>query len=544
MNARNIQINAKKISELEDLSIMEKIINSYIVVSYTENGAKENYKIKLQYLIDQFVNLKEYALNIITNGAKLTNQINGSYRKDDIISLTFIPLSSDYQLTDDSYFTTNCVVENASMLDGKLNLNIKVTGVGNPIICISAESLITYMLNYSGLTNMQVELPKSSFKKNEIFELTLTADKGYKLPESINDFILTGGQLMDYNKLTGKLKIKVNENMVLSGNAIELPKFNVNVNIENASYIINSSSSIFYKDDIFTITINPIKGYYVPQQLNVTNGTIISYDNNIVTIKINGTGDVNVNGAANYKEIPLSIECSNLTYELIQDQLTYHINDVIKIIMTPDDGYVSPNIDNIISRGCEIISYENNELFIKIIDDNNVYIKLNAEIPYKENLYYFGMTYSGEGYFKEKIITASTGETLHIFDNEDTLININSPYISSSINSSPIPYNDFNITNNYTNVAHIEKYTFIALVIPKKYVLKNGNGYLFLDDDNNKYKIQQFGRDISNFEQLKWIYEDDIIDWEVEFYIDNIPHYLLYFKDEDTAGEYKFIKIS
>ena len=91
---------------------------------------------------------------------------------------------------------------------------------------------------------------------------------------------------------------------------------------------------------------------------------------------------------------------------------------------------------------------------------------------------------------------------------------------------------------------YIPKFTFVAILIPKKYVIKNGDGYLFLDDSNNRYKIQQFGIDVTNFEQLKYIYAEDNIDWDIEVSINNVPHYLLYFKDEGTAGEYKFVKIS
>ena len=551
MSAQNIQIKTKKISELDNLQDEKKIANSYIVVSYTENGAKENYKVKIQDLINNASSTtpieKEYAIHIFANGAKLISQSSGPYLKDTVVSLSFRALDN-YQLTNNSCFITNCELISWHAQYGRLNF--RITGTGDPVINISAESLLTYIINYSGLRNMYVNILKMSFLKNEEFDIILTPYNGYELPTSASSFSLSGGTIVNYNKTTGKLRIKVIENMILSGEAIEKQKFNININIENSSYTISPNSLSFYENDEFTITLKPNKGYNAPLQLNVTNGTIISYNNGnngnngIAKIKVDGTGDINISGTSEYKEIILSVIASNLNYTKSPNQSTYHINENVTIDITPNSGYISPKRSNISVNGCSIVSYENNKLIIKITNDSNVKVTLNAELPEIIETYYFGMTYAGEGYFKEKIVTASTGETLHIFDEENTLISVDSSYITSATNVSPIPYNDFNITNNYQNMFYIPKFTFVAILIPKKYVIKNGDGYLFLDDSNNRYKIQQFGIDVTNFEQLKYIYAEDNIDWDIEVSINNVPHYLLYFKDEGTAGEYKFVKIS
>jgi hypothetical protein len=544
MSARDIQIKAKKISELENLEDEEKISNSYVVVSYTENGAKENYKLKLQSLINNAAALqsnKEYAIHVYTNGAKLVSQSAGPYVKDSVVSLAFKPLEN-YRLTDNSYFITNC--ELISWVPQYGRLNFKITGTGNPTINITAESLMTYIINYAGLENMYVTIPKMSFIKNEEFEMTLRPFNGYELPNSINDFSISGGTLISYNKSTGKLRIRVIENMIITGSAIEKQKYNVNISIENGTYTINPNSLTFYKDDQFTITLRGNKGYNVPSQINVSNGTLISYENGVAVIKVDGTGDITVSGSSIYKEIQLTIIASNITYIKSPNQSTYHINDIVRITLTPNAGYILPKRSNIVLNGCTIVSYSNNELTIKITNDNNVKVTINAETPEVIETYYFGMTYAGEGYFRDKLISLDNETELRVFDENNTLININSPYISSTINVSPIPYNNFNITTNYNNVKYVPKFTFIAILLPSKYVIEDGDTYLFLDDNNNRYQITKIGRRIINFEELKDIYGNDIIDWTTEVMINNVSHYLLYFKDEGTAGEYKFEKIS
>lgn len=549
MSAREIQIKAKKISELENLEDEEKISNAYVVVSYTENGAKENYKVKLQSLIDNAASMqtnKEYAIHVYTNGAALVSQSSGPYLKDTIVSLSFKALSN-YQLTDHSYFITNCELISWNAQYGRLNF--KITGTGNPVINIVADSLMTYIINYSGLENIRVNVPKMSFTKNEEFVMNLYPYIGYELPNSINDFSISGGTLLSYDKSSGNLRIKVIENMIIAGFAIEKPKYNVNISIENATYTINPSALSFYKDDQFTIIINPNKGFNVPSQINVINGTLISYNNGVATIKVNGTGNISIFGSSIYKEIQLSVISEYLSYTIYPSQSTYHINDIITIILIPEVGYILPKRANIQVSNCSITSYNDNELKVKITNDTNLIARVTVRAtqqPITET-YYFGMTYAGEGYFRDKTITSTTGDILHIFDDANPLINVEtmlqSPYISSTINVSPIPYDNFDITGNYPNMFYVSKFTFIAILIPKKYVEKDGESYVFLDDHNDRYKIQLFGINITHFEQLKEIYADENINWENEFMINGIPHYLLYLKDQGTAGKYKFEKI-
>ena len=426
MNAKDIQIKAKKISELENLED-ERIINdSYVVVSYTENGSKENYKLQLKKLLNNVHIEKpetEYSLNIFTNGVILLRQSPGPYYKDTIITLEFKAMEQ-YELTDSSPFVSNCTISSWNKNSGKLT--IKVSGTGNPIINISAASLLTYIINYSGLQFIDVYTNKLIYRKNDIINLNLTPQEGYILPNNSNAFNVEGGSIISYNNIDGLLRIKVNNNVIISGSAVERPKYNINVNIPNASIRYTPNKEFYYKDDIVYLTITPNTGYNAPNLLFTTNCELISYENNIATIKITGEGNVSINGTCTLKSYTLNVNLTNVTITKNPEKVSYNYGDEITFNITPNEGYNMPIRSNISISGGDIKSYNNG--ILKILVKNNVTLNITASQPAIIEKYYFGMTYTGEGYFETNQAILRDNSLLYYFNGNIT--NLNSEYIS------------------------------------------------------------------------------------------------------------------
>ena len=292
MDQTQLRIRAKKISELEDFISSNHDIatdgdEAYVILAYTKNGARENYKISLSRFITELNN---------------STIISEEYLREKII-----------QLFEDGSISLPSIIGPAGPQGPQgpagEGANVDLTTIQQELDRL--QSLIDvyhndYPIEYA-LTNISPDPNNPNYiRKNETITLNFIPSTGWKMPSTA---IVIGASEFTYNSSSGSIYINgVNENV---------NKITVQLSAErNKVRLIFSLNHITYEylstvptDGYFTNYYNNIEIkltaenlYSLPNTVSVSNASINSYDPNtgILNISCTGIRDMIVSASAEY----------------------------------------------------------------------------------------------------------------------------------------------------------------------------------------------------------------------------------------------------
>lgn len=263
---QNIQIRAKKISELDNYDYTKDHDSSYVIIGYNDGTFKQNYKISLSQLsqlignntddetliikINNFISNNQITLPQ-TDLSGLQNQINelrnaiNQYHKAYTINYTLANVSianqNDYLVINQSdELILNCIpatgykmpdnitVEGCSYVYDKNGKTIRLynptANVNVTIECVKVDYTLT--VNLKNITYSFIEGYKSKYNYGDSVILSLVAEDGYELPDP---FIFTHClyNITDRTNTAATIVITCNGtgNMSISGEAISVAQY-------------------------------------------------------------------------------------------------------------------------------------------------------------------------------------------------------------------------------------------------------------------------------------------------------------------------------
>lgn len=504
MEETNFKIKAKKISELDNFidshSIQTDGSDAWVVLAYTKDNRKENYKINLGNIISLIAN--NIQLDDIENQIQELRDLIGSQTKSYRISYNLTNVNQDssniqYIKEGDSVvlkFTayTGYSLPNTGMVTGlstesyrwdlsnsELTLRIENAHITSQSIYVSIQGVpntfkifIDYdsnSMSYSYLTTV-----KQGYTINDSIQIQFTAKPGYSLPNNID---VTNANNVSYDSSSGILSFKCagTGNMQVSGATGSKNSFSISYSLENVSKSYNSPTTAEYgSNQILIFTEN--QGYEMPDNVIVTgNCGSYNYDkaNKRITIT-NVLGDINVKITGVAKEFTIGFELVHIDAEISDQKSTYHINNTISIKLTAHSGYKLPS--NINLTGCTRNSYTlvgNYEatLVVKCSGTENMIVSATG---LETKTYYFGMisaVYHYPPYNKintDKIdVNYSVYANGNLKDDQFTVSINNLGWLTSAVDECPYKFNE--IFNPTLTLEGFRSF----IIVPAKYYIED-----------------------------------------------------------------------
>lgn len=281
MNTQEIQIRAKKISELDDFN---RTIddNTYLIVGYNNGAVKQNYKIALNGLISL---IRE---NTSIDDSTLLGKINEFINSNQIT----IPTGaigpqgpqgepgngSDVDLTD----IQNQIDEINRFLDEKFDRNITYYNITCNLLYVRSNS--------SNVTTLA---------GNKSATLSFTPNAGYKMPLQISVI----GCTYSYNSSNKSVTLSNPTSDIIINITGEIAEYLISYSFSNINYTITSNEKSSYrKDEIIELSLSPKTDYKLPTSISAS-GCTSSYVRHsdtsaTLTLTCSGTGNMIVSGTA------------------------------------------------------------------------------------------------------------------------------------------------------------------------------------------------------------------------------------------------------
>ena len=279
MESTQLKIKAKKISELDNFidrhTITDNGENAYVILAYTENGARENYKISLKNFVTEISSstsiddetIKQKIISLINSGELIIPTIKG----DDGPQGPQGPQGEGADIDIDD-------------IQNRLN---------------ELQQLINkYHKQYNIIYNLEhisaLSTNPSTMSMDESITLRFSVEKGYGMPDSAT---VNGAKSFSYDKSNKSINIKgVNkdaENITIILKGV-INQVTLSFNLTNITYEMISEvplDGLYQLSNIIQIKLTPALSYSLPKNIDLIGASLMSYsqDTGMLTIKCEGT---------------------------------------------------------------------------------------------------------------------------------------------------------------------------------------------------------------------------------------------------------------
>ena len=280
MNTQEIQIRAKKISELDPFGNQDNN-NAYLVIGYNNGSIKQNYKITLDKLIslignnvsmDEETLLEKLNMFIDTNQITIPTGARGPQGPQGPAGS-----GSDVDLTD----IQNQINEINSFLDEKFERNITYYN-------------ISYVLNYvSGNSSNPTVIAE-----NKSATAYFSVENGYKMPSKIT----VTGCTPSYSPSNKSLTLANPTSDITINITGELASYSISYSFTNINYEVTSNQKSLYQiNDTIELSLTATTNYKLPTAISVSGCrqtyTMHNDESATLTLTCLGTGNMSASGS-------------------------------------------------------------------------------------------------------------------------------------------------------------------------------------------------------------------------------------------------------
>lgn len=376
MGSAQLKIKAKKISELDNFidshTITDNGENAYVILAYTENGARENYKISLKNFVNEISNstsiddetIKQKIISLINSGEVVIPTIKGDTG----------PQGPQGPQGDGADIDIDDIQNRLNELQQLINKYHK-------------KYDIVYVLEHIYASSGN----PTSMSSDESVTLSFYVETGYRMPDSVT---VNGAESFSYDlsnksiNINGVNKDADNITVILKGiiNKVMLSFNLINITYEMISEV--PADGYYQLSNIIQIKLNPAITYNLPSSVNVQGASIMSYskDTGLLVIKCNGTKDMVITASgeqSNYyyfgvcakgvdDENILEYDTNGNPYNLLDTSKLYSSVNVCPI--NYNEQYILFNDDRDFYGGkvyCIVPSKYFDKNTLKFKDDNN-----------------------------------------------------------------------------------------------------------------------------------------------------------------------------
>ena len=284
MGSAQLKIKAKKISELDNFidshTITDNGENAYVILAYTENGARENYKISLKNFVNEISNstsiddetIKQKIISLINSGEVVIPTIKGDTG----------PQGPQGPQGDGADIDIDDIQNRLNELQQLINKYHK-------------KYDIVYVLEhiYASSDN------PTSMSSDESVTLSFYVEAGYRMPDSVT---VNGAESFSYDlsnksiNINGVNKDADNVTIILKG---IINKVMLSFNLINITYEMISEvpvNGLYQLSNIIQIKLIPALSYSLPKNIDLIGASLMSYsqDTGMLTIKCEGTKNMTI----------------------------------------------------------------------------------------------------------------------------------------------------------------------------------------------------------------------------------------------------------
>ena len=282
MDSTQLDIRAKKISQLEDYPVNKYQENSYLIIGYNNGTDKSNFKISLR----NFINLIDNNITPLDDNTLIT-KIN-SFINQHKIELSGAQGPQGPQGPKGDYGDSS---------DTDLSeIKVQIADIYKKINQYHSSYTITY--NLSNIISRESNPNSIGYGMTSI--LYFEPYIGYKMPDNV---YYNNCEMKNYDKLMNSITIANPTNNITITIIGEKQKFTISYSFTNINYeIINNKKSSYELNETIRLELTPVDGYKLPSSLLNSNCDISYLVNSDGTanllITCNGTGNMIISGNA------------------------------------------------------------------------------------------------------------------------------------------------------------------------------------------------------------------------------------------------------